>query len=81
MLEMENFNTPQKQQLNIGAVSRQYITLKRYDLLEWKKDTPIKNLTIYDFKSTSVTRDEILSAYYILFSDYNIHKVLKDRFI
>ena len=62
------------------AVSSRYITLKRDDLIEWKKDIPIQEVTINDFKSTSVTMDEILRAYYILFSDGNIHKVLKDRF-
>lgn len=65
---------------NKGAVCSRYITLKRDDLIDWKKDTPIQEVNINDFKSTSVTRDEILKAYYILFSDGNIHKVLKDRF-
>ena len=78
--ENENLNEAENSALNIADVSSRYITLKRDDLIEWKKDIPIQEVTITDFKSTSVTMDEILRAYYILFSDGNIHKVLKDRF-
>lgn len=80
-MENENLNNNETAQLGIGVVSSRYITLKRDDLIEWKKDIPIQEVTINDFKSTSITRDEILKAYYILFSDGNIHKVLKDRFV
>lgn len=80
-MEHKNLNTEETAQLGIGDVSSRYITLKRDDLIEWKKDIPIQEVTINDFKSTSITRDEILKAYYILFSDGNIHKVLKDRFV
>lgn len=64
----------------MDANSKRYITLKRDDLIKWKKNIPVEEINIYDFKSTSITIDEYLRAYYILFSDGNIHKVLKDRF-
>jgi hypothetical protein len=70
----------QAEQLNIDAVDGLYITLKRKDLIELKKDIPVHDVTIDDFKSTSVTKNQILRAYYVCFSDGNVHKVLKDRF-
>jgi len=63
-----------------AAVSGRYITLKRDDLIEYKKDILIQDVNIFDFKSTSISIDEIMKADYILFSDDDNHKILKDRF-
>lgn len=59
--------------------NKQYITLTRNDLIEWKKNIPFQDVTINDFKDSSITMDEVLKAHYIVFSDINIHKVIKDK--
>ena len=53
--------------------------LNRNDLVRDKQDLPINEITSHDFKSSSMTLDEINGADYIVFYDRLYMKILKNR--
>ena len=54
--------------------------LNREDLTKLKANYSIDEITIYDFKHNSITRDEINKAELITFKDGDKTKVLKSRY-
>jgi hypothetical protein len=75
-----DLNKPHNQQLNIAGVSKRYIELKRDDLQKDKNNLPIEKITIYDFKGSVMSRDEICKAEQIIFVDGEQIKELKNRY-
>ena len=70
----------QKPQLNIPVVSKLFIELTRDDLVKFKRDLPIDEISIYDFKGSAMSRDEMRKAYLITFKDGEQIKELKNRY-
>jgi hypothetical protein len=56
------------------------IELTRDDLVKFKSDLPIDDISIYDFKSSVMSRDEIHKAELITFKDGEQIKELKNRY-
>lgn len=55
------------------------ITLTREDMIGGKKDTPINEIKLFDFKSDVITINEIQRANTITFKDGNNNIILKSR--
>ena len=53
------------------------IELTRDDLIKWESSIPIENVSIYDFKNSSITVDEIRKASLIIFKDGDKEIILK----
>jgi hypothetical protein len=60
--------------------SKRFIELTRDDLVKLKSDLAIDEISLFDFKSTSMNRGEILKADKITFKDGEKTKVLKSRY-
>jgi len=69
-------------------MSKIQLFLSREDLTERKKSSPINEIGLYDFKSSTVSLKQIEEASLIVFCEKlydgkgthgNCHKVLKDR--
>jgi hypothetical protein len=74
-------NTEDKDKaLHIGGVSKRFITLTREDLVKFKSDLPIDEISIHDFKVSSMSRDEMHKAELITFKDGEQLKELKRRY-
>lgn len=69
MKKEHNSNNVETHALNIPVVSKRFIELTRDDLVKFKSDLPINEISIYDFKSSAMTRDEMLKAELITFKD------------
>ena len=80
MKKAENSQTAKTQVLNIPIVSKRFIELTRDDLVKFKSDLPIDEISIYDFKSSAMSRDEMHKAELITFKDDEQIKVLKNRY-
>jgi hypothetical protein len=80
MKKEQNLQEPQKQALNIPVVSKRFIELTRDDLVKFKSDLPIDEINICDFKSSSMSRDEMHKAKLITFKDGEQIKELKNRY-
>ena len=72
--------TLQEKQCDMHVVSKRFIELTRDDLVKIKSDLPINEICFYDFKSSSMTREELLKAEKITFKDGDEMKVLKSRY-
>ena len=59
---------------------KETIILTREDLVDFKKDSPIEDIDISDFKRSSVTMDELHKANLVGFMDEGKVKTLKNRF-
>lgn len=66
--------------LNTPIVSNHFIELTREDLVKFKTDLPIDKISIYDFKGTVLSRDEIDKADLITFKDGEQIKELKNKY-
>jgi hypothetical protein len=56
------------------------ITLTREDMIDWKKNTPINEITLLDsFKKDVITQEEIQRAHIIIFKDGNEFIKLKSK--
>ena len=62
------------------GVNKRFIELTREDLVKFKSDLPIGKISFYDFKSSSMTRDELHKAEKITFKDGEELKILKSRY-
>ena len=60
-------------------VSKCYIELIRDDLQKNKNNLPIDKITLYDFKASAMSRNEMLKADRIIFVDGKEFKELKNR--
>jgi SHS2 domain-containing protein len=76
----QDLNKPQSQQLNIAGVSKRYIELKRDDLRKDKNNLLIEEITLYDFKGSIMSRDEMCKAEQIIFVDGEQIKELKNKY-
>ncbi|MDA3856288.1 MAG: hypothetical protein PF569_08575 [Candidatus Woesearchaeota archaeon] len=56
------------------------IILVRDDLGESKKDLPVKDINIYDFKNSSMNKEQRDKAELITFRGNDQIRVLKDRY-
>ena len=72
--------TSQKPETFTSFDNKRYIKLTRDDLREDKKNTPIENITLYDFKSSLLTYTEILKAEEIVFVEGDERIKLKCRY-
>ena len=68
------------EQCTIPSVSKRFIELTREDLVKFKSDLPIDEISFYDFKSSSITTDELHKAEKITFIDGEEIKILKNRY-
>lgn len=66
---------------NIVGVSKRYIELKRDDLQKDKNNLPIEKITLYDFKGSVMSRDEMCKAEQIIFVNGEQIKELKNRYV
>ena len=80
MKKEQNLNNAETQGLNIPVVSKRFIELTRDDLVKFKSDLPIDEISIYDFKGSSMSIDEIYKAELIIFKDGEQIKELKNRY-
>lgn len=80
MKKEQNLNNAEIQALNIPVVSKRFIELTRDDLVKFKSDLPIDEISIYDFKSSAMSREEIHKAELITFKDGEQIKELKNRY-
>ena len=80
MKKEKNLQQPQKQALNIPVVSKRFIELTRDDLVKFKNDLPIDEISIYNFKSSAMSREEMHKAELITFKDGEQIKELKNRY-
>lgn len=71
-------NNEQASRSDILGLDRRII-LTRDDLMDRKKNTPIEDITIYDFNTASVPLGLMLRANHIVFRDAGVSKTLKDR--
>lgn len=81
MKKEQNLENTTEQALNIPVVNKRFIELTRDDLVEFKSDLPIDDISIYDFKSSAMSRDEIHKAELITFKEGEQIKELKNRYI
>ena len=70
----------EKEQYNIAVVNKRFIELTRDDLVKFKSDLPIDHISIYDFKRSVISIDEISKAELIIFKDGEQIKELKNRY-
>lgn len=68
------------EQCNIAVVSKRVIELTRDDLVKFKSDLPIDEISIYDFKGSAMSREEMYKADLITFKDGEQIKELKNRY-
>lgn len=80
MTAKEQNNQESDKALHIGGVSKRFIMLTRKDLVKFKSDLPIDEISIYDFKGSSMSRDEMQKAELIIFKDGEQLKKLKNRY-
>ena len=59
--------------------SKRFIELTRNDLVKLKSDLAIDEISLFDFKSTSMNRHQLLKAEKITFKDGEEIKILKSR--
>ena len=57
-----------------------YIELTRVDLTEINKHKSLDEISIFDFKQSSVTTQEIKETHIIFFKEGNVYKKLKCRY-
>ena len=69
-----------EQAFAIHNVSKRFIELTRDDLVESKSDLPIDEISIHDFKSSAMSRDDMHKAELITFKDGEQIKELKNRY-
>lgn len=65
---------------NKQTESKRFIELTRDDLVKFKSDLTIDEISIYDIKITSMSRDEMEKAELITFKDGEQIKVLKNKY-
>jgi len=80
MKKEQNSENSTEQALTIPVVSKRFIELTRDDLVKFKSDLPIDEISIYDFKSSTMSRDEMHKAEIITFKDGEQIKELKNRY-
>ena len=80
MKKEQNLQEPQKRTLNIPVFSKRYIEIKRDDLQFDRNNLPIDKITIYDFKGSVMSREEMRKAEQIIFVDGEQTKELKNRY-
>lgn len=80
MKKEHNLENSNEQALTIPVVSKRFIELTRDDLVKFKSDLPIDEISIYDFKRSSMSRDEMHKAELITFKDGEQVKELKNRY-
>jgi len=66
--------------LTIQRVSNSYIELTREDLQKDKSNKPIDKITLYDFKGSVMTREQMCKAEIITFVDGDDHIDLKHKY-
>lgn len=59
---------------------RNSISLSRQDLIIQRKNRRLKQISIHDFKHSSITQEEMHGAEFIIFYDKGRLKILKDRY-
>lgn len=60
-------------------LKKRFIILTREDLVKFKSDLLINKISVYDFKSSSMSKDEMQKAKLIIFKDGNKTKKLKNK--
>ena len=80
MKKENNLQTEETQALNIPVVMPRFIELTHDDLVKFKRNLPIDDITLYDFKGSAMSRDEIRKAELITFKDDEQIKELKNRY-
>ena len=73
-------DTVQNPQLHLQNVRNSYIELTRNDLTKDKSNKPIDKITLYDFKGSVMTREQMCKAEIITFVDGNKSIDLKHRY-
>jgi len=65
-----------------GEISKKdvWIGLTRLDLQKHKEDVSIDDVTVFDFKSSSLTREQMNEASFIVFEDEGVLKELKNKY-
>lgn len=69
-----------KTEKNIPIANKRFIELTRDDLVKFKSDLPIDKISIWDFKTDSMSIYEIYKAELIIFKDGEQFKELKNRY-
>lgn len=69
-----------KKQCNIQVVSKRFIELTRDDLVKFKSDLPIDEISICDFKSSAMSIEEMHKSELISFKDGEQIKEIKNRY-
>ena len=80
MKKENNLQTEETQALNIPVVMPRFIELTSDDLVKFKRNLPIDDITLYNFKGSAMSRDEIRKAELITFKDDEQIKELKNRY-
>lgn len=60
-------------------LKKRFIILTREDLVKFKSDLLINKISVYDFKSSSMSKNEMRKAKLIIFKDGNKTKKLKNK--
>ena len=79
-IEMDYLEWVENKALNIPVVSKRFFELTRDDLAKFKSDLPIDDISVYDFKSSAISRDEMNKAELITFKDGEQIKELKNKY-
>lgn len=77
---MKTIEKSKKKELNLHIFSKRYIQLKRDDLQFNKNNLPIDKITLYDFKGSVMSIEEMRKAEQIIFVDGEQIKELKNRY-
>lgn len=70
----------QQEQLDIPVVSKRFIELRRDDLVKFKSNLQIDEISIHDFKNSAMSREEMHKSELIIFKDGEQMKELKNRY-
>lgn len=80
MFDFLNERNKIESKFSIGGVSNSYIELTREDLQKDKSNKPIDKITLYDFKRSVISREQICKAEIITFVDGDKSKDLKHKY-
>lgn len=80
MKKEENLNSTKTQALNMSIFRERFIELNRDNLVKYKRNLPIEEISLSHFKSTAISIDEINKAEIIIFKEGEEIKVLKNRY-
>lgn len=80
MKKEENLNSTKTQALNMSIFRERFIELNRDNLVKYKRNLPIEEISLSHFKSTAISIDEIHKAEIIIFKEGEEIKVLKNRY-